>query len=286
MGVTRSRALRQRFTVARSKHVRAALALSLVLVAGVLDACGSSTSGTSQGKSGTGADLSLTTEPPQAQRLANDPAARRQVVARVGRHTFTRAYLEAWTQLEVVVASPYQHSSAVPTGFVPDPPSYRYCIAYLAAKSGNAHPQTAQFERQCAHQHQVQVQSTLSHLLRYAFSYEEAARKGIHVDAAEVRREAVKRGVRPGILRALGIPRSYQQFQIGAELSTAKLLTTLPAYKRARSADHETTKMADEVDNADLRFYQEMLRRWIPRTECAPGFIVLQCSAYSQESQL
>lgn len=237
------------------------------------------------------ASRAIATEPPLTQRIEVEPAASRQIVARVGRHAITRAYLERWTEIETVFASKYQRSSSVPAGFVPDPPTYKLCIAYLAATSTGAPvapSDAAQLKRQCEHERETQELSTLGHLLLDSFSYEEAATKGVSVTAAEIRAAAATRGVKQSVLAALGVPAAYQQFQLGAELLTRKLFKTLPVYRRVVKAGrgHETLKMADEVDNESTSFYREMVQRWTERTYCEPEFVVAECSDYAHESPL
>jgi len=237
----------------------------------------------------------LGSEPPQSQPAPHDPSIDGQVLAKVGRYSFTRGYVERWAALQVVLSSPYKHTSHVPTGYVPDPPSYRYCVAYLQAKRGEAQsaagtaqsstpPSSAGLKRQCEASHQLQSENALGHLLRYAWIHLEAAKRGISVSSVEIRTEVAKRGIKLSILRALGVRPSDQEFIVGAEMLTRKLFDTLPAYRKLRRTHDESMRAGEEVDNENTRFYSTMEKRWTARTHCPPGFLVPGCSEYVAQS--
>jgi hypothetical protein len=186
-----------------------------------------------------------------------------------------------------MLSSPYKSGYSVPTGYVPDPPSYRYCIGYLRAKAGasqgDSRAAPAQLKVECEREHRTQAESTLGHLIRYSWIYEEAAKRHVAVSAAEIQGEIAKRGVKASILNALGVQPSDQEFVVGAELLTRKLFSTLPAYRRMRRNEDPSIKAADEIDNEDVQFYAAIKQRWIARTHCDPEFIVPGCSEYSSE---
>jgi hypothetical protein len=232
------------------------------------------------------------TEPPQSQRVVIAPAATHQVIVKVGHRTITRGYLEQWTPLEVLFASRYKDSSTVPMGLVPDPPSYRNCIAYLAATSSSTQeagkPSQTQLRGRCEHEHETQVLFTLSHLIKYSWVYEEAAKMGVKAGPADVRRLIAASGVKPAVLEALGVPPSYQGFVAGAEALDAKIFTVLPLYRRKlreqREGHRETLQVAMAIDRQFERYYSGLLSRWAPKTHCAPEYIVWGCSEYSAEA--
>jgi hypothetical protein len=264
------------------------VAFVAVTLIGALSACGTAAKhaapASHRGASGIG------TEPPQTQHPPLDPSFARQVVAHVGAHSITRAYLERWTSLQVVISSTYKYGSTVPTGYVPDPPIYRYCIAYLRATGGvtqaGSRATPEQLKTQCEHEHRTQVENALGHLIRYAQIHEEAAKRDVAVSAAEIQHEIAKRGIKALVLNALGIQPSDQEFIVGAELLTRKMFATLPAYRRMRRTGDGTIKAADEIDNEDVKFYASIARRWTLKTHCEPEFIVPGCSEYSSEGLL
>jgi hypothetical protein len=231
-------------------------------------------------------------EPPQSQKVVIDPAATHQVIVRVGHRTITRGYLEQWTPLEVLFASRYKDSSSVPAGLVPDPPSYRNCIAYLAATTASTQaagkPGQTQLRGQCEHEHETQVLFTLSHLIKYSWIYEEAAKMGVKAGPADVARLIAASHVKPAVLEALGVPPSYQGLVAGAEALDAKIFTVLPLYRRKlreqRPGHRETMHVAIEIDKQFERFYSGLLARWAPKTHCAPEYVVWGCSEYSAEA--
>lgn len=253
-----------------------------------LAACGKATRDTE--KAGARHDApALGTEPPGSQKAVIAPAARRQVVATVGHHRITRAYLEEWTPLEVLFASPYKSGSSVPSGLVPDPPSYRRCIAYLMGTSGRAagRPSQQQLKRQCESKQEYWVRFTLSHLIKYAWLYEEAAKMGVKVSPADVQRLIAASNVKPAVLKALGVPPSYQDFVAGAEAISGKVFLILPLYKRkvreTNEGHRETTQTALAIDKQFYTWYDGISTRWTPKTSCDPEYVVWGCSEYSQE---
>lgn len=227
------------------------------------------------------------TEPPQRQNVVVEPQLARKVIARVGHHSITVGYLERWTPLEIVLASSYRDS--VPTGFVPDPPAYRNCIAYLASLAHDAPPAAAdreQLERACEKEHTEQWRSTLSHLIKYTWIYEEAAKRGVTVSDRELQRKIEESGVSSAMLEALGVPPAYQRFVAGAELRTALIYKALPLHRKLRNGQAESIPLAARIDNEENRFYGGLLAKWSPRTHCDPEYIVVGCSEFSTESQL
>jgi hypothetical protein len=131
----------------------------------------------------------------------------------------------------------------------------------------------------------MQGESTLGLLLRYAWIYEEAAKRGVTVSTAEIRSEIAKTGVKAAVLNAFGILPSDQHFVVGAELLTRKLFQTLSAYRRLlRKGGEESMTEADEIDNERTKFYASIEKRWTARTRCEPEFVVPGCSEYSPEN--
>jgi hypothetical protein len=188
----------------------------------------------------------------------------------------------------VIFSSKYKFGSSVPTGYVPDPPYYHRCVAYLQTPGGATHAgnrsSAEQLKTQCQREHRMQAESTLGHLIRYAWVYEEAGTRGLTVDAAEIEHEIAKSGVNAAVLNAFGILPSDQEFVVGAELLTRKIFKTLPAYRRLlRRGGQETIKMADEIDNENTKFYNSIEGRWAARTDCEPEFVIPGCSRYSSE---
>lgn len=254
---------------------RVMLCVSLGCLAGVFAGCGS------KAETGVGRRADLLMVPAVAQRLVVD-GRRGEVVATTGGRTFTRGFVERWMPLEVVWASRYRTRSAVPAGFVPDAPTYRYCVRYLEAVGRRSARGASQAEltHRCVHEREVDLFSTLSHLLRYAWVYEEAARRHAVINVGRVARETDAKGVSQAVLDGLGVPRGSLSYAVGAELLTTKMVSTLPVHRRVQRRGHETFHEAEEADAEAWAFYQAMVRRGRAKTFCQPGFVIHECGDY------
>jgi hypothetical protein len=262
-----------------------ALRMSLVLLAVVVlmttqTGCGNNSHKTAQDPPH---NATRKTEPPQSQQFKIDPEEANTIVVRTGKQTITQGYLERWTSLEVVLASKFKKDSAIPTGFVPDPPSYQKCIAYLGEKS-HSPPDASKLKLECEGLHFTQVRSTLWHLLRYAWTYEEARKLHLFVNSSEIQSEYANSGINPVILKAIDVPPSYQNFLIGAELLTTKIFEHLPAYAQTKKPGKEDPQAANEIDGENSKFYTAMVNRWTQKTHCSPEFFVEGCSEYAAEA--
>jgi hypothetical protein len=274
----------------RNRTVTGRVALSIgaaIVLICTQSACGKSQQQTAHSPHRTASTIG--SEPPQTQPQELPASYDHQVVATDGDRTITLAYLEKWTSLEVFLASKYKVSSSVPTGYVPDPPLYRRCIAYLAATTGArkviGRSTQEQLKNQCEEEHEKQAESTLTHMLVYLWIPQEAARRGIRVSQEEVEHGVSASGVKPAVVEALGVPPSYEGLAIRAELSTTKLYQSVPAYLRMDKEGHESVQLSEEIDNQDSALYTAMKRRGISHTHCQPGFVVFGCSNYQVEGE-
>jgi foldase protein PrsA len=101
---------------------------------------------------------------------------RDRAVVRVGSDKITEATFEHWM------------SVMAPEHAVPDPPSYKKCIAHIAAQA----PQSiaGALEEECRQRYQILRQRVLSFLISSRWLIEEASERGLKVSAAKLDAEA------------------------------------------------------------------------------------------------
>lgn len=226
--------------------------------------------------------------PPGRLHSALSASRAREVVARTGHLSITLGYLEKWVPLEIVLVS-YRANSSIPVGVVPDPPEYHACVQYLVSLSRNGrmgrdHERAAKALRSaCAREYAADRVSTLSHLVRFAWIHEEAAKRGVKEDRPLVNKEVATK-LNGQLRSAIGASVSDLRFAVSAELLTGAIEETLPGRRRLRRLKHETLRMSEEVDNEFARFYQDLVRRGTARTVCKPELASNVCSNYEPES--
>jgi foldase protein PrsA len=140
-------------------------------------------------------------------------------VAQVGETTVTRGDLDAWMRFSVQTAKLAKIAGA--TGVVPDPPSYRRCVAAAKAVAkdppkGQPRPTDEQFRQQCARQRETLVDSTVTYLVRAAWSEEEAAARGIRPSDREVQAHLEASASR------FGDPELFRSFRENADAETRR----------------------------------------------------------------
>jgi hypothetical protein len=216
--------------------------------------------------------------------LTFGPAAARRVIARVGGRAITEGYLERWTPVSVILVSTYRRRASVPPGVVPDPPTYRRCALRMAslaeASGGSVADRYDSYRRTCEHEYEADLRTALSGLIYDTWIYEEAARLGVSISPRRLARESANRTARPGMLRELDVPASYQAFVVGAEVLRVAIHETLPAFRSLSHGVPDSLQTAHEIDLQDARFVRSMAARWRPRTHCDGEFLVLDCSGY------
>ncbi len=170
------------------------------------------------------------------------------MIVRVGHTSITRGQLELAAPLEAMRASGKRTSPTVPSGLMLD------------------------------------RRAALSALIRDAWIYEEAAKRGLHRDESEVTTEIAEEGVRPNVQAALGVPAAEERYLVGAEVLTQQIYQTLPIDRRVLSSGKETPRQANELDATNTNFYNAMTRRWPAKTRCVPAYLVVNCSGYAPEA--
>jgi hypothetical protein len=224
------------------------------------------------------------TAPAHLDRPPSPPRLPRNVVAQVGKHSITSAELAHWVKVEAIVTQEYEPSRPLPEWIVPDPPTYAHCIAHLAADIDPRYSRRqgiAALKKRCEAEKANLQRQALSLLITHFWVIEEAIAKRIHLSRREIRQGLNPWArARPGALAAAGVRREDFLLIAAGQARLAKLRrSTLPVYAELRRSTHQET--LTEVNRVDLelqKFSDELIKRWRPRTQCRPSYVVPECS--------
>jgi hypothetical protein len=231
----------------------------------------------------------------KAQPTRESPPARESlptgVVASVAQSRITVATLTHLTAVEAVLSYERGPGGPIPKGVIPDPPTYRACLAYLARtpeiRAMRPRPRAGRLKAQCREEHKDLQGQALRLLVTHDWVSEEAAKLGLKTTAEEVRRALpheswARRNVR--YLRAAGVRASDERFVLESQLLQIKLQRrVLPIYTELRRSHRpETPAMAERVDAALSRFSQLLALRWTPRTHCRVSIVIPECMGYDE----
>lgn len=194
-------------------------------------------------------------------------------VVRVGRYTITKPALEHWTSVEAVLSYDYKPLAPVPKGVIPEPPEYTSCIELKVKElpRGSTVNRRA-LKEQCAIQRKAIQEHILEILVTNAWMHEEARAQGVKVSRAELNHmmseefSDFKR-----FQRLTGEHEGDEQGIVESELLVAKLQKKA-ASKPGLSAEQQAKAVGD--------FSGEVIDRWVPRTSCAPGYVIYVCKEY------
>ncbi len=257
-----------------------------VLILLGLNACGGAAGGGARGvappvRAVTNADTQAVTHTTVKQW-----SAPRNIVARVGRHSITKAAVAHWIAVEAILTREYRGDRPVPSGVVPDPPRYRRCIAYLAQLDGVKRATLAaaatQLRRRCGQLRTTLRLQAIRLLILHYWVTEEATRQGVSATSQEIR-EATARifqvELRQGFLAAAGVRRFDERLVVADHLLLEKLQQRLPIFKVVRqAARRETKQTVVQVELAEQKLNEEMATRWTPKTHCRMGYVVPDCN--------
>jgi hypothetical protein len=198
------------------------------------------------------------------------------VVVRIGQRSITRASLDRWTAIEAAVTYEAYPRRAIPKGIIPDPPSYENCIAYSkkhaslpVASAMQSTP--VELGRQCQEKHHVLQNQILEILITSYWLTSEAASIGVSVSYAEAKRVLDEKFVTQAALHRFltltGEREADEEFLLKRTMLANKLLAALE--KPAGSRSGRTQAVA--------AFYTALTKKWTARTDCRPGYVVVQC---------
>jgi hypothetical protein len=208
------------------------------------------------------------------------------IVARIDGNSITKATLDHWTDVEAVLAYEAEPKKPVPTGVIPDPPSYAKCIAYsktTLALGGARLPQSrAQLKRQCEARRRTLQRHVLDILITYYWLLGEGTENGVKATAAEIGR--VKDQIFPTAasfhryLTLTGERPADERLIIEKDLLDTELLQLAEAKSKPKG-EHEHERVVVEAARA-------FTNKWKARTSCSAGYVVTECKQYQGRPSL
>jgi hypothetical protein len=204
------------------------------------------------------------------------------VVAHVDRHSIAKATLDHWTDVEAVLAYETEPKHPVPSGVVPDPPTYSRCISYLdrttSPEPGQAVPTRAQLKRRCEERRRSLQRHVLDILLVYHWLRGEAAERRVKVTSAEVRQTLDRifpnAGAYRRYLSITGERAADERLIIEKDLLDTRLL------QLAEAKTGKRPKSVHEHEQTLVRAATAFTNKWKARTSCSAGYVVTECRQY------
>jgi foldase protein PrsA len=167
-----------------------------------------------------------------------------------------------WMAIAATASSPAA-GSAASKPVVPEPPTYKACIAHLQATTpapakGQTAPTTAQLKSQCEQQYKQLQQQVLGFLISSDWVVGEAAHLGVKVSDAEVHKQFQK-------IKTQQFPRAaeFEKFLASTGQSTSDLLLRVKLNLLSAKIQEKIAKQKHTVTKADVeKFYNENKQRY------------------------
>jgi hypothetical protein len=213
------------------------------------------------------------------------------VAVQIGAHSITEHAFAHNLWVQTAIANQYNSTRPLPTALLPKPPAYKECIAYLAklekAKGAQPVPDTAQLKDLCERVYVALRAAALNRLIIHYWVMEEAARAHVAVTAREVSQLLHQEFPTAAQLRlyltGARLGEADERTLLADKLRHDKWLrATAPAYKKLVRNAPETEQEVGEIEHEDAQLTTEMRSRWLPKTRCSTGYVVVLCSEYKQ----
>lgn len=219
------------------------------------------------------------------------------IVAQVGGvGTISKAALDHWTRVEIILVHELAPRHPAPRGLIPDPPRYAACIAYLRHVLQQA-GETAKtltlgaLKSNCRHREQYLRANTLNKLISWDWTIGRGLALGMRVTDAQARRrisDVVQGSNLYGphfakYLRLTGQTMADILFRSRVQLyetkiseRAAELMDTLPKGLTESQRQKALAMLANHFLATDS---------WVAKTSCRSGFIVSACRQYRGPEQ-
>jgi len=239
------------------------------------------------GTAGCGSSGKPTASVPELEE-ANDRAA--EVVQVSGAGGVGQKALKHWIAVQAATNYNSLPTRPVPAGVVPDPPSYRQCIAQLRAEPLGPNPQNpnkpklkptdANLRKECEAKEEALRQHVLLILTSFQWLAGESAREGIKVSEGRVRNELER--FRKGQFPTVAAFQAYIR-NTGQTYQDELLRMRMDVYSNelARLAGERAhAKSKREGLEAFLKATPAIGRRWAAKTRCSAGYVTQNCANY------
>ncbi len=150
-----------------------------------------------------------------------------------------------------------------PKAVVPDPPTYKNCIAHLEATApkpakGQAKPTAAALKSQCEQQYTALKQQVLAYLISANWVIKEAEERGIKVSDAEVKKQFNQ-------IKSQQFPKEaeFQKFLASSGQSVSDLLLRVKLDMLSSKIQQKIVKQKSKVTHAQVvKYYNENPKRF------------------------
>jgi foldase protein PrsA len=210
-----------------------------------------------------------------------------EVLAHVdGVGSITAASLNHWVQVEAILNHELIPTRPIPSGVVPDPPSYSACISYLRREpqpAGQSPGQltTPALKARCKQAEHTLRESVLSKLISWDWTIGSGQQLGMKVDERQRLDEVIKNRTLYGdnFKRYLKLTKEtmadvlFRSRVSGYEVQISKRLTDLieglPKNLTETQRQEKVTSLTSSTTKA-----------WLAKTTCRSGFVVSSCKEY------
>ena len=183
-------------------------------------------------------------------------------VVQVDGTAVTKDAFNHWMGIAATASSPTAAGTAAKPA-IPEPPSYKACIAHLQATTpaptkGQAAPTPAQLKSQCEQQYKQLQQQVLGFLISSDWVVGEGAHLGVKVSDAEVHKQFQK-------IKAQQFPRAaeFEKFLTSTGQTTSDLLLRVKLNLLSSKIQEKIAKQKHAVTKAEVeKFYNENKQRY------------------------
>jgi len=206
-----------------------------------------------------------------------DPVNKAAVVVQVGASPITGAMYDHWMAIGAATVEMPAPGGPVPKPVAYEPPTFSACVAHTHA-SATKSTTTAQLKAKCKKTYEGIQSRILDFLITGYWLRGEAAEQHASVSQAEVRKKFEEER-RANYSTAASFRRLQEvsrqtvpdlTFAVETRMLSAKLLE-----KFTKTHSHEKS------DQATIAAFNRSIRsKWVPRTDCAPTYVVPDCKQY------
>jgi hypothetical protein len=198
-------------------------------------------------------------------------------VVRVGATPITLTEYEHWMKVGAATVAPPPRHGPLPAPVTYTPPQFTACVSRLRARLPKTTP-TAPLRLECKATYEGIQTRILNFLITGLWVREEARAQRISLGEAEVRRRFQQEKQRsyptPGAFRrfqeASGQSVPDLMFAVRSELLSTRLLEAFATHNHRGLPERSLI----------AAFNTRLRSRWIPRTNCQPGYVVPDCKQY------
>ncbi len=202
-------------------------------------------------------------------------------VAQVDGSPIAKATFDHW--MDVAAAS--TGTSATSRAVVPVPPDYTACISQLEGAlakpaRGKKTPSAAHLKSACEQRYKSLETRVLAYLISADWVIGEGVSLGVKLSDAEVKKQFVKEKVAefPEVAK-------FQAFLRSSGETVSDLLLSVKLRLLQQKIEQRVVKNKGHVTHAQqqaafTQFVKNFKRKWLAKTECRPGYIVVDCKQY------